>query len=56
MPRQDCVECGRAAIGRMSIQLFVQGFADDILAADADQLVNELLDACRDLFWQLSPG
>ena len=55
MPRQDCVEGGRAAIGRMLIQLVVQSFVDEFLALQAFQLVSELLDACRDLFWELCP-
>ena len=56
MPRQDCVEGGRAAIGRMLIQLVVQYVVDDVFAIQAVQLVTEILDACRDLFWQEFPG
>ena len=44
MPRQDCAEGGRAAIGRMLIQLVVQGLVDDVLAPQAVQLVTETLD------------
>ena len=50
MPRQDCVEGGRAAIGRMLIQLVVQCLVDDASAPQAFQLVTEMLDACRRLF------
>ena len=52
MPRQNCVEGGRAAIGRMLIQLVVQCLVDDASAPQAFQLVTEMLDACRDFFWQ----
>ena len=48
MPRQDCVEGGRAATGRMLIQLVVQDFVDDAPAPQAFQLVSELCDASRD--------
>ena len=55
MPRQDCVEGGRAAIGRILIQLVVQGIVDDFPAPHAFQLVSELLDACRDCFLAALP-
>ena len=51
VPRQNCVEGRRVAIGRMLIQLVVQGVVDDALAIQAVQLVPELLDAFRDFFW-----
>ena len=56
MPRQNCVEGGRAAIGRLLIQLVVQCVVDDASAMQAVQLVTEMLDACRDFFWQELPG
>ena len=56
MPRQNCVEGGRAAIGRLLIQLVVQCCVDDASAMQAVQLVTEMLDACRDFFWQELPG
>ena len=46
----------RVAIGRMLIQLVVQGVVDDAFARQAVQLVPEMLDAFRDLFWQQFPG
>ena len=51
VPRQKCVQGRRVAIGRMLIQLVVQGVVDDALAIQAVQLVPELLDAFRDFFW-----
>ena len=42
--RFNCAERGRAAIGRMLIQLVVQGLVDDVLAPQAVQLVTETLD------------
>ena len=56
MPRQNCVEGGRAAIGRMLIQLVVQRLVDDVSVPQAFQLVTEMLDACRDFFRQEFPG
>ena len=52
MPRPNCVEGRRAAIGRLLIQLVVQFLVDDAIAIQTLQLVTELLDACRDFFWQ----
>ena len=51
MRRRNCVEGQRVAIGRMLIQLVVQGVVDDALAIQAVQLVPELLDAFCDFFW-----
>ena len=51
MPRQDCVEGGRQATGRMLIELVVQGIVDDVPAPHAFQLVSELLDPFRDFVW-----
>ena len=56
MPRPNCVEGRRAAIGRLLIQLVVQCVVDDASAIQAVQLVTEMLDACRDFFWQELPG
>ena len=56
MPRPNCVEGRRAAIGRLLIQLVVQCVVDDASAIQAVQLVTEILDAFRDFFWQGSPG
>ena len=56
MRRPNCVEGRRVAIGRMLIQLVVHGVVDDASAIQAFQLVTEMLDACRDLFWQQFPG
>ena len=56
MRRLNCVEGRRVAIGRMLIQLVVQGVVDDAFAIQAVQLVPEMLDASRDLFWQQFPG
>ena len=56
MPRPNCVEGRRAAIGRLLIQLVVQCVVDDASAIQAAQLVTEMLDACRDFFWQEFPG
>ena len=56
IPRPNCVEGGRAAIGRLLIQLVVQCVVDDASAMQAVQLVTEMLDACRDFFWQELPG
>ena len=56
MPRPNCVEGRRAAIGRLLIQLVVQCVVDDASAIQAFQLVTEMLDACRDFFWQEFPG
>ena len=56
MPRPNCVEGRRAAIGRLLIQLVVQCVVDDVFAIQAVQLVTEILDACRDFFWQEFPG
>ena len=56
MRRLNCVEGRRVAIGRMLIQLVVHGVVDDASAIQAFQLVTEMLDACRDLFWQQFPG
>ena len=56
MPRPNCVEGRRAAIGRLLIQLVVQCVVDDVFAIQAVQLVTEILDACRDFFWQRFPG
>ena len=56
MPRLDCVEGGRAAIGRMLIQLVVQCLVDDASAPQAVHLVTEMPDACRDFVWQEFPG
>ena len=52
----DSVEDGRVAAGRELVELVVQPPVDDLLGLQTVQLVRELLDACRDLFWQLSPG
>ena len=51
----DSVEDGRVAAGRELVELVVQPLVDDLLGPQTVQLVRELLDACRDLFWQLSP-
>ena len=56
MPRPNCVEGRRAAIGRLLIQLVVQCVVDDVFAIQAVQLVTEILDACRDFFWERFPG
>ena len=56
IPKRNCVEGGRAAIGRLLIQLVVQCVVDDASAMQAVQLVKEILDACRDFFWQELPG
>ena len=56
MPRQNCVEGGRAAIGHLLIQLVVQCAVDDVSAIQAVQLVTEMLDACREFSWQELPG
>ena len=56
VPRQKCVQGRRVAIGRMLIQLVVQCVVDDAYAIQAVQLVTEMLDACRDFFWQEFPG
>ena len=56
MPRPNCVEGRRAAIGRLLIQLVVQCVVDDASAIQAVQLVTEMLDACRAFFWQEFPG
>ena len=40
MPRQDCAEGGRAATGRMLIELVVQCIVDDLLAAQIFQMVS----------------
>ena len=51
----DGVEDRRVAIGRELVEFVVLRLVDDLLAPQAFQLVRELLDACRDLVWQLSP-
>ena len=56
MPRPNCVEGRRAAIGRLLIQLVVQYVVDDVFVIQALQLVTEILDACRDFFWERFPG
>ena len=56
MRRLNCVESRRVAIGHMLIQLVVQGVVDDAFAIQAVQLVPEMLDDFRDLFWQQFPG
>ena len=56
MPRPNCVEGRRAAIGRLLIQLVVQCVVDDASAIQAVQLVTEMLDVFRDFFWQGFPG
>ena len=56
IPRPNCVEGGRAAIGRMLIQLVVHEVVDDAFATQAVALVPETLDVVRDLFWQRCPG
>ena len=56
IPKRNCVEGGRAAIGHLLIQLVVQCAVDDASAIQAVQLVTEMLDACRDFFWQELPG
>ena len=56
MPRPNCVEGRRAAIGPLLIQLVVQYVVDDVFAIQAVQLITEILDACRDFFWQRFPG
>ena len=56
MPRPNCVEGRQAAIGRLLIQLVVQCVVDDASAIQAFQLIAEMLDACRDFFWQQFPG
>ena len=56
MPRPNCVEGRRAAIGRLLIQFVVQYVVDDVFVIQALQLVTEILDACRDFFWQEFPG
>ena len=55
MPRPNCVEGRRAAIGRLLVQLVVQSIVDDVSVIQAFQLVTEMLDACRDFFWQGFP-
>ena len=56
MSGPDGVEDGRVATGRLLVELVVQRLVDDLPGRQTFQLVSELLDACRDLFWQLSPG
>ena len=56
MSRLNCVEGRRAAIGCLLIQLVVQCNVDDVFAIQAVQLVTEILDACRDFFWERFPG
>ncbi len=56
MPRPNCVEGRRPAIGRLLVQLVVQCVVDDVSVIQAFQLVTEMLDACRDFFWQDFPG
>ena len=56
MPRPNCVEGRRAAIGPLLIQLVVQCVVDDVFAVQAVQLLTEMLDACRDFVWQEFPG
>ena len=56
MLRPNCVEGRRAAIGPLLIQLVVQCVVDDVFAVQAVQLFTEMLDACRDFFWQGCPG
>ena len=56
MLRPNCVEGRRAAIGPLLIQLVVQCVVDDVFAVQAVQLLTEMLDACRDFFWQGCPG
>ena len=56
MSRLNCVEGRRAAIGRLLIQLVVQYVVDDVFVIQALQLVTEILDACRDFFWERFPG
>ena len=56
MRRHNSVEGRRVAIRRMLIQLVVQPLVDDAFATHAVQLVPEMLDAFRDLFWQRFPG
>ena len=56
MPRPNCVEGRRAAIGRLLVQLVVQGVVDDVSVIQAFQLVTEMLDACGDFFWHEFPG
>ena len=46
MPRPNCVEGRRAAIGRLLVQLVVQCVVDDVSVIQACQLVTEMLDAC----------
>ena len=48
MPRPNCVEGRRAAIGCLLIQLVVQCIVDDASAPQASHLVTEMLDASRD--------
>ena len=56
MPRPNCVEGRRAAIGRLLIQLVVQCVVDDVFVIQALQLITEILDVCRAFFWQEFPG
>ena len=55
MSGPDGVEDGRVATGRLLVELVVQRLVDDLPATQTFQLVRELLDACRDLFWELCP-
>ena len=56
MRRGHSVEGRRVAIRRMLVQLVVQPAVDDAFATHAVQLVPEMLDVFRDLFWQRFPG
>ena len=56
MPRQDCAEGGRAATGRMLIELVVQDIVDDFPAPHAFQLVSELLDPSHDFSGRFAQG
>ena len=56
MRRGHSVEGRRVAIRRMLVQLVVQLLVDDVFATHAVQLVPELLDVFRYLFWQRCPG
>ena len=42
-------------IGRMLIQLVIQALVDDAFVVQADQLLNEVFDARRDLFRKVCP-
>ena len=51
MPRPNCVEGRRAAIGCLLIQLVVQCVVDDVPVIQAFQLVTEMLRAGPDFFF-----